>query len=93
MTRKPTILPHDLEESGPDELMGNTLPMTDIKVPTEGTQPDLDATKPSSRRKLDPELKAMDEICATLEDLDQAAQQRVVSWAISRFLKIEFPRV
>lgn len=38
-----------------------------------------------TRRKLDPELKAMDEVCEILESLDKPMQRRVLMWALQKF--------
>lgn len=37
------------------------------------------------RRKLDPELKAMDEVCEILEKLEPAMRGRVLAWACQKF--------
>lgn len=42
--------------------------------------------KPPVRRKLDPELKAMDAVCELLEDLNEQQRWRVINWALSRFM-------
>lgn len=38
------------------------------------------------RRKLDPELKAMDAIAETLEGLTEQQRWRVINWCLSRFM-------
>lgn len=38
------------------------------------------------RRKLDPELKAMDSIAETLEGLTEQQRWRVINWCLSRFM-------
>lgn len=49
-------------------------------------QPEAEPAKPPVRRKLDPELKAMDAVCELLEDLTEQQRWRVINWALSRFM-------
>lgn len=77
----------------PDEQHG-LYPQAEVKreKPFETLQPgeeekeEDDAPRKSpNRRKLDPELKAMDEVCAVLEVLDAATRLRVLNWANQKF--------
>ncbi len=48
------------------------------------TEPDV-KERAALGRKLDPELKAMDEVCEIMERLDPAARERVVNWCAAKF--------
>lgn len=75
-----------------DQRGGHTDPpkMSDVVKDLQTTEAGAklldEPPKPApNRRKLDPELKAMDAVCEVLEPLDPSMRWRVLDWCMQRF--------